>query len=365
MKLDSAEQKPQTRPSGRVGGAHQHHWFRRLLTRVGWTLLVVWSAVSLTFVLSRVIPADPARLAAGMGAGAEQVAEVRRQLGLDLPLWEQYINYLFGIVRLDFGDSVQSRQPVLDDIVRFFPATLELVLLAMFIYAIVGIGLGVVWATLSDGWRSRMLAGLSILGAALPVFWTGLLLQLTLASMLDRRSRSYRRQVQAVFQQPLLALDQRRTIGWSVAEPLVIHRVGNVQTRTERAAELLGSVGLSADFMTRLPRELSGGQLQRVNIARALALEPRLLVCDEAVSALDVSVQAQVLDIFLEMQERLGIAMLFISHNIAVVRHISDLIIVMRHGDVVERGETSQVCENPRSDYAKELIGSWLEPVVR
>jgi ABC-type glutathione transport system ATPase component len=183
--------------------------------------------------------------------------------------------------------------------------------------------------------------------------------------MLDRQSRSYRRQVQAVFQQPLLALDQRRTIGWSVAEPLVIHRVGNVQARTERAAELLGSVGLSADFMTRLPRELSGGQLQRVNIARALALEPRLLVCDEAVSALDVSVQAQVLDIFLEMQERLGIAMLFISHNIAVVRHISDLIIVMRHGDVVERGETSQVCENPRSDYAKELIGSWLEPVVR
>jgi len=182
MRVDSAEQKPRTRPSGLVRGAHQHHWFRRLLTRVGWTLLVVWSAVSLTFVLSRVIPADPARLAAGMGAGAEQVAEVRRQLGLDLPVWQQYINYLSGIVRLDFGDSVQSRQPVLDDIVRFFPATLELVLPAMFIYAIVGISLGVAWAMLSEGWRSRMLAGLSILGAALPVFWTGLLLQLTLAS---------------------------------------------------------------------------------------------------------------------------------------------------------------------------------------
>jgi ABC-type glutathione transport system ATPase component len=185
-----------------------------------------------------------------------------------------------------------------------------------------------------------------------------------LPELLAHDEKAYRRQVQAVFQQPLLALDQRRTIGWSVAEPLVIHRIGTPAERRDRVAELLQAVGLSPDLAGRLPRALSGGQLQRVNIARALTLEPRLLVCDEAVSALDVSVQAQVLDLFMEMQERLGLAMLFISHNMAVVRHISDSIVVMYHGDVVESGPTDQVCDSPVSPYAKQLIGSWLEPVV-
>ncbi|WP_439593504.1 ABC transporter ATP-binding protein [Microbacterium sp.] len=185
-----------------------------------------------------------------------------------------------------------------------------------------------------------------------------------LSDHLARNERAFRRQVQAVFQQPLLALDQRRRIGWSIAEPLVIHRIGTAEERRSRVVELLRAVGLSPDLADRLPRELSGGQLQRVNIARALTLEPRLLVCDEAVSALDVSVQAQVLDLFLEMQDRLGIAMLFISHNMAVVRHISDSVVVMYHGDVVESGPTDQVCDAPASPYARQLIGSWLEPVV-
>ncbi|MFD1715842.1 ABC transporter ATP-binding protein [Amnibacterium flavum] len=185
-----------------------------------------------------------------------------------------------------------------------------------------------------------------------------------LAQWLGRENRAYRAKVQAVFQQPLLALDQRRTVGWSIAEPLVVHRIGNATSRRERVVELLESVGLNAELAERRPGQLSGGQLQRVNIARALTLEPRLLVCDEAVSALDVSVQAQVLDLFLEVQERLGVAMLFISHNMAVVRHISDSIVVMYHGDVVEQGQADQVCDSPRSDYARALIGSWLEPRV-
>ncbi|WP_159501254.1 ABC transporter permease [Microbacterium sp. 18062] len=155
---------------------------RGIATRIGWILVVVWAAVSLTFLLSRVIPADPARLAAGLDAGPEQVAEVRRQLGLDLPVWEQYVTYIAGIVRLDLGDSIQSRQPVIDDVVRFLPATLELVLLAMLVYALVGVGLGVVWATLPPGVRSSCLNVLSVLGAGLPVFWVALVLQLSLAS---------------------------------------------------------------------------------------------------------------------------------------------------------------------------------------
>jgi len=155
---------------------------RAVATRIGWILIVVWAAGSLTFLLSRVIPADPARLAAGLNAGPEQVAEVRRQLGLDLPLWDQYFNYWGGILRLDFGDSVQSRQPVLGDVLYFLPATLELVLIALVIYAAVGVALGIIWATLPTGFRSWSLNALSVLGAGVPVFWLALVLQVFLAS---------------------------------------------------------------------------------------------------------------------------------------------------------------------------------------
>lgn len=155
---------------------------RAVATRIVWILVVVWAAGSLTFLLSRVVPADPARLAAGLNAGPEQVAEVRRQLGLDLPLWQQYLNYWGGILRLDFGDSVQSRQPVLGDVLHYLPATLELVLLALVIYAVAGVGLGVLWATLPAGIRSWCLNALSVIGAGVPVFWIALVLQLLLAS---------------------------------------------------------------------------------------------------------------------------------------------------------------------------------------
>lgn len=185
-----------------------------------------------------------------------------------------------------------------------------------------------------------------------------------LVDWLRRDRKTYRAGVQAVFQQPLLALDRHRTVGWSVAEPLVIHGTASAAERSRRVLELLESVGLDPALAERRPAELSGGQLQRVNIARALAPEPRLLICDEAVSALDVSVQAQIIDLLLEVQEKLGVAMLFISHNMAVVRHISDSIVVMYHGDVVESGPTDQVCDAPQSDYARQLMSSWLDPTV-
>lgn len=177
-----------------------------------------------------------------------------------------------------------------------------------------------------------------------------------LTDWLRRDPKLFRRTVQAVFQRPLLALDRRRTIGWSVAEPLVIHGIGDAAERRERVTRLLEQVGLVPELAERRPHQLSGGQLQRVNIARALALEPRLLVCDEAVSSLDVSVQAQVLNLLLELQRTLGLALLFISHDIAVVRHISDSMVVMYRGDIVEQGSTDSVCDNPQSDHARALI---------
>jgi peptide/nickel transport system permease protein len=151
-----------------------------LAGRIGWLLLVVWAAVSLTFVLSRMVPADPARLAAGLQAGPEQVAQVRHDLGLDRPVYTQYLHYIGGIARLDLGNSIQTRRPVLTDVLHYLPATLELVVAAFVIYAVLGIALGIVWAMRPRGLLAGAIGFTSIAGAALPVFWIGLLLQLLL-----------------------------------------------------------------------------------------------------------------------------------------------------------------------------------------
>lgn len=170
--------------------------------------------------------------------------------------------------------------------------------------------------------------------------------------------RSYRREVQAVFQQPVLALDPLRTVGWSVAEPLKIHGLGRASERAGRVAELLTKVGLAPHLENRRPRELSGGQLQRVNIARALALEPRLLVCDEAVSSLDVSIQAQILNLLLEIRSTDGVALLFISHDLAVVRHLCDRVVVLLDGDIVESGSVESVVDRPQEAYTRRLLAA-------
>jgi len=177
-----------------------------------------------------------------------------------------------------------------------------------------------------------------------------------------RREKELRARVQAVFQEPLLALDGRRTIGWSIAEPLRIHGRGTKAEQQARVADLLTAVGLDPAFAERKPSQMSGGQLQRVNIARAIALDPELLVCDEPVSALDVSVQAQIINLFLEVQERLGVGMLFISHDLAVVRHLADRIVVMYAGRVVEEGPTDELCANPHHPYTRALLAASLEP---
>jgi peptide/nickel transport system permease protein len=149
-----------------------------LASRVAWLLLVVLAAVSLTFVLARVVPADPARLAAGLQAGPDQVAQVRHVLGLDQPLWRQYIDYIAGIARFDLGDSIQTRQPVIDDVRTYLPATLELVIASFLLYAVIGVTLGVLWAMRPAGLLSKGIGLASIAGAAVPVFWIALVLQL-------------------------------------------------------------------------------------------------------------------------------------------------------------------------------------------
>jgi len=168
--------------------------------------------------------------------------------------------------------------------------------------------------------------------------------------------KAVRRDVQMIFQDPFASLDPRMRVGDLVAEPLVIHGIASRQERSQRVAALFERVGLSADQMELYPHEFSGGQRQRVCIARALALRPKLIIADESVSALDVSVQARVLDLLKELQREFGVAYLFISHDMAVVENISDRVAVMYLGQIVEMGTRDQVFSNPCHPYTRRLI---------
>ena len=168
--------------------------------------------------------------------------------------------------------------------------------------------------------------------------------------------KALRRQVQMVFQDPMAALDPRMRVGDLVAEPLLIHGLGDTTSRRATAADLFARVGLSPDHLDRYPHEFSGGQRQRICIARALALNPQLVIADESVSALDVSVQARVLDLLRALQQEFGIAYLFISHDMAVVENISDRVAVMYLGQIVETGTRAQVFNTPQHPYTRRLI---------
>lgn len=176
----------------------------------------------------------------------------------------------------------------------------------------------------------------------------------------DRESlRAARRDLQIVFQDPLASLDPRMTIGDSIAEPLTVHEPAlDRRRRQERAAAMMERVGLSPTLVNRYPHELSGGQNQRVGIARAIILEPRLVICDEAVSALDVSIRAQIIDLLIELQARMGLAMMFISHDLAVVREISHRVMVLYLGRVMELASREQLYADARHPYTRALLSA-------
>ncbi len=174
--------------------------------------------------------------------------------------------------------------------------------------------------------------------------------------------RALRSRMQMVFQDPLGALDRRLPIGAQVQEPLDIHRIGEAKDRAGRAMEALRAVGLRPDQAARYPHELSGGQRQRAVLARALATEPALLVCDEPISALDVSIQAQVMNLLMDQQERLGLGILFISHDLRAVRQVSHRVAVMYLGTIVEEGEPDAVLHEPAHPYAQALVSAIPHP---
>ena len=186
-----------------------------------------------------------------------------------------------------------------------------------------------------------------------------------LTTMSKRELRAIRREIQIVFQDPYASLNPRMTVGDIVSEPLLIHSVGSRRSRRRSAEQLLEVVGFNPDFINRYPHEFSGGQRQRIGIARALALNPRLIVCDEPVSALDVSIQAQILNLLKDLQIEFGLTYLFIAHDLAVVRAMSDQIAVMNRGKIVEYGPAERVYTHPQDEYSQALLAAVPVPDPR
>jgi ABC-type oligopeptide transport system ATPase subunit len=180
----------------------------------------------------------------------------------------------------------------------------------------------------------------------------------SIAGLRGSALKGFRRRAQMIFQDPMGALDPRQTVGSALEEVLAVHRLIPRERRSARISELLGQVGLDSRQATRYPHEFSGGQRQRVGIARALALEPELLIADEPVSALDVSVQAQILNLLADLQTQLGFACLFIAHDLAVVRYLCPRVAVMCRGQIVESGETETVFSAPQHPYTAQLLAA-------
>ena len=186
-----------------------------------------------------------------------------------------------------------------------------------------------------------------------------------LAPLSQRQLKPLRREIQMVFQDPGESLNARHSVGELLAEPFIIHRIGTATDRPARVAALLDRVGLPASASDRFPFEFSGGQRQRIGIARALALNPKLIICDEPVSALDVSIQGQVLNLLLDLQRELGLAYLFIAHDLAVVKHVSDRIAVMYLGHIVETADAYTLYRRAAHPYTRALISAIPEPEPR
>jgi oligopeptide transport system ATP-binding protein len=179
-----------------------------------------------------------------------------------------------------------------------------------------------------------------------------------IAGLGRRAMRPLRREMQMIFQDPYASLNPRKRIGQIVGDQLKIQKVASGKELRSRVQSLLERVGLSPEHYNRFPHEFSGGQRQRIGIARALALDPKLVICDEPVSALDVSIQAQIVNLLDDLQDELGLTYVFVAHDIGVVRHISDRIAVMNQGKIVEIGDADQVCERPTDAYTKKLLSA-------
>lgn len=184
----------------------------------------------------------------------------------------------------------------------------------------------------------------------------------SILSLEPEQLRALRKKMQIIFQDPFSSLNPRKTVSHIIGEPLLIHGVKNRHERNERVVDLLNVVGLRKEHMRRYPHQFSGGQRQRIGVARALALNPKLIICDEAVSALDVSIQSQVINLLKDLQEKFGLTYLFISHDLSVVKHVSNRVAVMYLGKIVELAESEALYQNPLHPYTQALLSAYPIP---
>ena len=169
----------------------------------------------------------------------------------------------------------------------------------------------------------------------------------------------FRKRIQLIFQDPYSSLNPNHTIGYSILEPMIVHNIFKTQNeRRTRVKELMRMTELDWLWFDRYPHQLSGGQRQRVVLARALSLQPEILICDESVSSLDVSIQAQILNLLNDLKKQLDLTYLFISHDLSVVKYMSDRIIIMKDGKIIEEGETDEICSNPKEEYTNNLFNA-------
>jgi peptide/nickel transport system ATP-binding protein len=220
------------------------------------------------------------------------------------------------------------------------------------------VGEGEVVGLVGESGSGKTTVGRSILRLVEPTAGEVIFEGRDLVKASKRELRRLRKPLQIIFQDPFASLNPRMTVGQIVSEGLTIHKLANGQGARDRVAELLGKVGLSPSHAHRYPHEFSGGQRQRIGIARALAVDARFIVADEPVSALDVSIQAQVINLLQDLQQELGLSLLVISHDLSVVEHISDSVIVMYLGRVMEVGRKRQVFANPRHPYTEALLSA-------
>lgn len=216
---------------------------------------------------------------------------------------------------------------------------------------------GETWALVGESGSGKSTTGRLLLGLTPASGGEVIFEGVSLLSQRAAQWRSVRKDMQMIFQDPLSSLDPKRTVGYSLEEPLIIHGIKN---RQRAVAEMLTQVGLNAEDARRYPHEFSGGQRQRIGIARALILKPKLIVCDEPVSALDVSIQSQILNLLMTLQREYGLAYLFISHDLNVVRHIADRVGVMHRGKIVEQGDSEQIFARPAHSYTRYLLDAIL-----
>ena len=266
------------------------------------------------------------------------------------------------------GDGALLR---VDDLQKYFPVRKGLLIerTVDYVRAVDGVSFeireGQTLGLVGESGSGKSTTGYCVLQLLKPTAGTVRFMGKELTTMGRGDLREMRKEMQIVFQDPYSSLNPRMTVGNIVGEPMLVHGQGTRRGREARVRDLLETVGFNPDFTNRYPHEFSGGQRQRIGIARALALNPRLIVCDEPVSALDVSIQAQILNLLKDLQRDLGLAYLFVAHDLAVVRTMSDLIAVMNKGKLVEIGNAEDVYTNPQDDYTKALLAAVPVPDPR